>query len=86
MGLNKAVNLKLVQIVSIVSLGRELIPFLYLRAKPKVEKHNLKNSFERLNTHIIAKDFGSDEHYSFYSINLLCFSTITTFLTRSYKK
>ena len=45
MGLNKAVNLKLAQIVSAVSLGRELIPFLYLRAKPEVEKHNLKHYF-----------------------------------------
>ena len=45
MGLNKAVNLKLAPIVSAVSLGRELIPFLYLRAKPKVEKHNLKHYF-----------------------------------------
>lgn len=42
MGLNKAVSLKLVQIVFTMSLGRKFLPVLCPKAKPKVEKYNLK--------------------------------------------
>ena len=83
MGLNKAVNLKLDQIVSVVSLRRELIPFLYLRAKPKVEKHNLKHYFWWLNTYTLLLKILEVMNIFFYSINLLC---LPTFLTWSYKK